>query len=101
MGLISVLQEFELVFQYLRDVWSALPNMIQLLVYVSFGLVVFLAVLKSIWGRFSDSVFYGYAWLAPSGVAVALCRRYCSVLHLHAVASRPVHSGHYPVPVRR
>lgn len=50
MGLISVLQEFELVFQYLRDVWSALPNMIQLLVYVSFGLVVFLAVLKSIWG---------------------------------------------------
>lgn len=50
MGLISVLSELQAVFQFLNDVWAALPNMIHLLVYVSFGLVVFISVFKSIWG---------------------------------------------------
>lgn len=50
MGLKSVLQEFSQVFEYLRDVWSALPNMIQLLIYLAFGVVILITVLKSLWG---------------------------------------------------
>lgn len=50
MGLKSVVQEISSVFIYLRDVWSALPNMIQFLMLFTFGTVVLIAVLRSMWG---------------------------------------------------
>lgn len=50
MGLNSVLQEVHPVFMFLREVWSALPYMIQLLTVFVFGAVVFISVFKSIWG---------------------------------------------------
>lgn len=50
MGLKSVVQEIQPVFAFLRDVWSSLPSMVQLLMWFVFGTVVFITVLKSLWG---------------------------------------------------
>ena len=50
MGLNSVVQEVSSVFLFLRDVWSALPFMVQFLVYLCFGGAVLIAVMRSLWG---------------------------------------------------
>lgn len=50
MGLRSVVQEIQPVFTFLGNVWSALPNMVQFLVYIAFGIVILLAALRSLWG---------------------------------------------------
>lgn len=50
MGLKSVVQEISPVFDFLRDVWTALPNMVQLLMVFAFGMVILLSVLRSFWG---------------------------------------------------
>ena len=49
MGLKDFVNECSLVFAYLNDVWSALPNAIQLLMLFSFGGVLLIAVFRSIW----------------------------------------------------
>ena len=50
MGLKSLVQEIMPVFSFLGNVWSALPNMVQFLIYIAFGIVILLAVMRSLWG---------------------------------------------------
>ena len=50
MGLSSVLDEFGAVYDFLGGVWLALPNMIQFLIYLVFGVVILIAVIRSLWG---------------------------------------------------
>lgn len=50
MGLKSVVQEIQPVFDFLLEVWSALPYVVQLLMWFVFGTVVFIVALKSLWG---------------------------------------------------
>lgn len=50
MGLRSVVQEVQPVFVFLQEVWAALPYMVQVLTWLVFGVVIILAISKSIWG---------------------------------------------------
>lgn len=49
MGLIDLIAEVSGVFAFLRDVWTAIPVAIQILIYAAFGGVVYIAVLRSLW----------------------------------------------------
>ena len=49
MGLSDLVNECESVFHYLRDVWSAMPVALQILVYAAFGGIIFISVLRGIW----------------------------------------------------
>jgi len=49
MGLIDFVLEVEPVFAFLRDTWSALPVAIQTLIRASFGGLIYLSALRSIW----------------------------------------------------
>lgn len=49
MGLTDLVAECSGVFVFLYDFWSTIPVAIQSLVYVSFGCVAYISVLRSIW----------------------------------------------------
>lgn len=49
MGLNDFVAEVTPVFEFLIGVWSAFPNAIKLLIYMAFGGVLFLALLRSFW----------------------------------------------------
>lgn len=49
MGLIDLISEVSGVFAFLRDVWSAIPVAIQILIYAAFGGVVYISIMRSIW----------------------------------------------------
>lgn len=48
MGLIDLVLEVEPVFEFLRNMWTALPVAIQTLVLASFGGLIYLSVLRGI-----------------------------------------------------
>ena len=45
----SVIRDIAPVFEFLRGVWDAFPAIVKVLTVSSFGGVVYIAVLKSIW----------------------------------------------------
>lgn len=49
MGLSDLVNECSTVFLFLRGIWDALPIAVQILVYSSFGGLIFISVLRTIW----------------------------------------------------
>lgn len=49
MGLSDLVNECAAVYDFLRGVWSVLPVAVQILVYATFGGIIFISVLRSIW----------------------------------------------------
>lgn len=50
MGLKNVMSEITEVFTMLQGVFSALPVMVQFLIYLSFGGFLLILILRSVWG---------------------------------------------------